>query len=80
MADDVTLGEVARRIDALSVQVTQLVSRSEYEVRAAAIVEDIAEIKGRLTLAESRRWQAGVAVVTSVVFPLLLLYLQTAGR
>jgi hypothetical protein len=79
MSDDVTLGEVARRIDALSVQVTQLVSRSEYEVRLAAITKDIADVEARLTVAESRRWQAGLAIVTSVLFPLVLLYLQSGG-
>lgn len=80
MADDVTLGEVARRIDALSAQVGQLVSRSEYEVRSAAMVEDIAEIRTRLTVAESRRWQATLAVVTSVALPLLLAYLAQGVR
>lgn len=76
MADDITIGEIGRRLDVISLQVSQLVGRPEFEVRLTAITEDIAELRGRLTVAESRRWQATLAVITSVAFPLILAYLS----
>ncbi|MFI5955803.1 hypothetical protein [Cryptosporangium sp. NPDC051539] len=79
MADDITLGEVGRRIDALSMEVRQLVSRSEVDIRFTAVQKDVAELEARLAVAESRRWQAGLAVVFSVLVPLILAYLQS-GR
>ncbi len=80
MADDITTGEIGRRLDVLSLQVSQLVGRPEFEVRITAITEDIAEPRSRLTVAESRRWQATLAVATSVAFPLILAYLAQGVR
>ena len=79
MADEVGNGELARRLDEISLRLDRLVTRSEVDIRLAAITKDIGNVESRLTMAESRRWQGALAVVTSIVFPLFLLYLSGKG-
>ena len=79
VAEEITLGEIARRLDFIVTQLAQLVTRSEHEAhlllrdqRIGALVEDVAELKARLTESERQRGQVRLALATSVVAPLIV--------
>jgi hypothetical protein len=87
VTENITLDEVGRRLNEISVRLDQLINRTEFDVhqrlidqRIDVLTRDIAEIKARLSLAESRRWQGGLAVVTAFVFPLILVVLAEWAR